>query len=329
MMERQLSHMVHLIDDLLDVSRIKRGTLELKLSDVSIQSVVDTAIEASKPMIDAGAHTLSISLPKEALVIHGDPTRLSQIVSNLLTNAAKYTLNGGHIAISAQRESNEVVIKVADTGLGIPGDMLDSIFEMFGQVNKHLTRAQGGLGIGLALVRQFVSLHGGTVHAESPGIGKGSVFVVRLPLLPPEETFEESNSLPPPEQAPTMHTRSILIVDDNADGAESLALYLEMLGHKVSTAHTGTDALIAVEKQHPRVIFLDIGLPDISGYEVAQRIRKMPHGNDLYIAAVTGWGTEEDQRKSVDAGCNEHLTKPIDMANVERIVADCNGPGSH
>ena len=321
MMERQLSHMVHLIDDLLDVSRITRGALELKMEDVSLQSVIDTAVEGSRPAIDAGKHTIAISLPESPIMLHGDPTRLAQIVSNILINAAKYTPHEGTISINATRENNEVVIKVVDNGVGIPTDKLDAIFEMFGQVNQAVGRAQGGLGIGLALVKNLVSLHGGTVHAESAGTNKGSTFVIRLPLpgdTSTTGTIGASNRMQQPENKPS---EEILVVDDNVDGAESLALYLSMTGHSVSIANTGAEALQVVREKAPRIIFLDIGLPDMSGYDVAKNIRSMPHGAEPFIAAVTGWGTEEDKRKALDAGCSAHLTKPIDMAEVDRIVA--------
>jgi CheY-like chemotaxis protein/two-component sensor histidine kinase len=313
--------MVHLIDDLLDVSRITRGALELKMEDVSLQSVIDAAVEGSRPAIDAGKHTIAISLPESPLMLHGDPIRLAQIVSNILINAAKYTPHGGRISLTATRENNEVIIKVIDTGIGIPADKLDAIFEMFGQVNQAIGRAQGGLGIGLALVKNLVSLHGGTVHAESAGANKGSTFIIRLPLATDTSTTGTSgasNRMQQPESPPS---EDILVVDDNVDGAESLALYLSMTGHSVSIASTAAEALEAVRTKIPRVIFLDIGLPDMSGYEVAKNIRSMPHGAEPFIAAVTGWGTEEDKRKALDAGCSAHLTKPIDMAEVDRIVA--------
>jgi PAS domain S-box-containing protein len=320
MMERQLSHMVHLIDDLLDVSRITRGTLELKMQDILLQGIIDTAVEGSRPAIDAGKHSLSITLPDQPLVLHGDPTRLAQIVSNILINAAKYTPSGGKISISAIRENNEVVITVSDTGVGIPTDKLDAIFEMFGQVNQSIGRAQGGLGIGLALVKNLVSLHGGTVHAESAGANRGSTFVIRLPLATDTSATGTSGAPVRMQQPESTPSEEILVVDDNIDGAESLALYLHMTGHSVSIANTGAEALEAVRTKIPRVIFLDIGLPDMSGYEVAKNIRGMPHGTEPFIAAVTGWGSEEDKRKSRDAGCSAHLTKPIDMAEVDRIV---------
>jgi PAS domain S-box-containing protein len=321
MMERQLSHLVLLIDDLLDVSRITRGVLEMRHEKVLLQDAFNSAIESSCPVIDAAGHHLSVSIPEEPLVISGDPTRLSQILNNLLVNAARYTPPGGHIALSATRAGDEVVIQVKDDALGIPADMLEAVFDMFGQVNRSLSRAQGGLGIGLALVRNLVGLHGGTVHAESPGVGKGSTFVIRLPLAQatPTTTTDMSQETQPPKH--DIESANILVVDDNPDGAESLALYLEMLGHKVAVAHDGATALASVTKKLPRKIFLDIGLPDISGYEVAQKIRQMPHGSEPYIVAVTGWGTEEDKRKSIEAGCNEHLTKPIDLADAERIIA--------
>lgn len=321
MMERQLSHMIHLIDDLLDVSRINRGVLELRPEDVPLQNTLNAALEMSRPAIEAGRHHLTVLIPQDSLFIRGDPDRLAQIVTNLLVNAAKYSPEGSHITLSAERQGADVLIKVKDDGLGIPSDMLEAVFDMFGQVNQNLARSQGGLGIGLALVRRLVTLHGGTVHAESPGVGKGSTFVVRLPLLHSVTAATTDMSHNTQSTKQNAEAAEILVVDDNPDGAESLALYLGMLGHKVSVVHDGAAAIAAVTKQIPRKIFLDIGLPDMSGYDVAHQIRQMPHGSEPYIVAVTGWGTDEDKRKAVEAGCNEHLTKPIDLADAERIVA--------
>lgn len=319
MMERQLSHMVRLIDDLLDMSRITRGLMDLRKEHTSLRNIIENAVEASRPAINAGEHTLSILLPDQDQVVYGDPTRLSQVISNLLINAAKYTPNQGHISLEEHTEDGSLVIQVRDDGLGIPSNMLDNVFEMFGQINRSLHRAQGGLGIGLALVRKLVELHGGEIRAESAGLGKGSTFTVRLPIIAdnaPQTTAHEDKK----ERQIKGPMKEILVVDDNVDGAASLAMYLEMLGHKVTIAHSGPEAMEAVNKAMPQVIFLDIGLPGMSGYEVAKAIREMPHGKEPLVAAVTGWGTEEDKRKSAEAGCNLHLTKPIDLAETEGLL---------
>jgi len=319
MMSRQLSHMVRLIDDLLDVSRITRGKLELRIEDITLQNVVDLAVESSKPAIDTARHTLSVELPLEDIQLHGDLTRLSQVLSNLLLNAAKYTPEGGFIKLSASMEGGFVVVQVSDNGIGIPQEMLRAVFEMFGQVNQTLDRAQGGLGIGLALVKNIVELHKGEIRAESLGSGKGSTFTVKLPaqVLKRIVVAEDPKAAAIEEEVPM---KKILVVDDNVDGAMSLKLYLELLGHEVGVAHTGHEAISHVMKEMPALIFLDIGLPGMSGYEVAHKIRELPHGKQPIIAAVTGWGTEEDKRKSLEAGCNVHLTKPIDLSEAEKLL---------
>lgn len=319
MMDRQLTHMVRLIDDLLDVSRITRGQLELRRENVALRSVIDHAVEASMPSITSGGHSLTTTIPPEEIIINGDPTRLAQVISNLLVNAAKYTPANGSINLRAQVEAGTIAISVSDNGLGIPAEMLERVFEMFGQVNQTLDRAQGGLGIGLALVKKLVEMHGGEVRAESAGIGKGSTFTIRLPIVLPMIREPKTTQKADPMMTKN-HMKEILVVDDNVDGAASLAMYLEMLGHKVAIAHDGREALAATQGAMPQIVFLDIGLPGMSGYEVARSIRAMPHGDEPLLVAVTGWGTEEDKRKSSEAGFNIHLTKPIDLAEAEKIL---------
>jgi PAS domain S-box-containing protein len=319
MMDRQLIHMVHLVDDLLDVSRITRGKLELRRAELSLRSIVQVAVESSMPAIEAAHHRLAMRIPSEEVVIYGDATRLSQVVSNLLLNAAKYTPDHGLIELEAHVRGRQVVLKVIDNGLGIPKEMLGNVFEMFGQVNQTLERAQGGLGIGLALVRNIIDLHGGRVYAESAGVGKGSSFTVELPIREVRAgTAQQETAAPAAMKEDVM--KKVLIVDDNVDGAMSLKLYLEMLGYPVAVTHTGPDAVAYAAKEMPGIIFLDIGLPGMSGYEVAHKIREMPAGKQPVIAAVTGWGTDEDKRKSAEAGCNVHLTKPIDLSEAERLL---------
>jgi PAS domain S-box-containing protein len=319
-MERQLSHMVRLIDDLLDVSRITLGRLQLKKENVELRTVVEIALEASRPAIEAGHHSLDISLPEHEVRMNVDPTRLSQTISNLLNNAAKYTPDHGHIELHARLTNSGIEIAVRDNGLGIPVEMRDQVFQLFGQINRTLDRAQGGLGIGLALVRNLVELHGGTVSFESEGPGKGSTFTICLP-----SSLITSTSLPMPSasaQASEGPGKKVLIVDDNVDAAQSLSMLAELLGHSTQMAYTGPEALEKVPSFRPDIIFLDIGLPGMSGFEVAQTIKRShPHPPPLIIA-LTGWGTEETKQKARESGFDEHLTKPVEIATVERILSE-------
>ncbi len=323
MMDRQLSHMVRLIDDLLDASRITNDKLTLRRERVSLRSVVETAVEASRPIIDAAGHVVRLALPEEPLWLDADPTRLAQVVSNLLTNAAKYTPQGGRIELAAASEGREVILRVTDTGLGIPPAMLTEVFEMFAQVNRTLERSQGGLGIGLALVKRLVELHGGTIIADSSGLGRGTTFTVRLPAVSDCGTGVDprANSEPSTTHSPASRRR-VLVVDDNVDGARSLAKILQIFGHEAKTAHTGPEALDAVGRFEPDVVLLDIGLPGMSGYEVARRLREEPSHSSAVLVALTGWGSEENKRQSREAGFDYHLTKPVEISAVERILTE-------
>ena len=322
MMDRQLSHMVRLIDDLLDVSRITSDKLTLRKEWVLLQAIAETAVEASRPFIEASGHALKLALPDEPVWLAADPTRLAQVVSNLLTNAAKYTPEGGCIELAAVREGGEVIVRVTDTGLGIPPEMLAEVFEMFTQVNRTLDRSQGGLGIGLALVKRLVELHGGTITAESPGLGEGSTFTVRLPLVEAYAGGTEPRTTPEatPAQSP-VSGRRVLVVDDNVDGAESLARVLQICGHETRTAHSGPEALDAARPFKPEVVFLDIGLPGMNGYEVAKRLRGEPSLSGAVLVALTGWGSEDNKRQSREAGFDFHLTKPVEVTAIESILA--------
>lgn len=319
-MERQLSHMVRLIDDLLDVSRITLGRLQLKKENVELRTVIETAIEASKPAIEAGHHSLEVSVPEEKIWMYADPTRLSQTISNLLNNAAKYTPDHGRIELRARLTNTGLEVAVRDNGLGIPPEMKDQVFQLFGQINRTLDRAQGGLGIGLALVRNLVELHGGTITADSEGQGKGSTFTIALP-----SSLITSTSLPAqsasehPAQGPSQR---VLIVDDNADAAHSLSMLAELLGHSTDVAFTGPEALTKLSSFKPDIIFLDIGLPGMSGFEVAQAIKRSHPHPPPFVVALTGWGTEETKQKARESGFDEHLTKPVEIATVERILAE-------
>ncbi len=318
MMERQLLQMVRLIDDLLDVARITQGKLELKRAIINLQETVEAGIEGAMPLVDSAGHRLVVEMPEEAIQLSGDATRLAQVVSNLLSNAAKYTPQGGTIALRVFRTNGTATISVSDSGLGIPRDMLESIFDMFGQVNQTLDRSQGGLGIGLAIVRKIVEMHGGDVRAESAGIGKGSAFTVHIPVTKGSVMTDEKKSAP--RSASEAEPRMILVVDDNVDGAESMALFINMAGHKAEVAHDGPQALAALEHGMPDIIFLDIGLPSMTGYEVAKKIRSLPGGEHVRLVALTGWGTEADKLKAQEAGFTEHLTKPVDLAHIEQIL---------
>jgi PAS domain S-box-containing protein len=319
--ERQVRHMVRLIDDLLDLSRITRGKIQLRKQPIELAQVIQSAVESSRPAIDAAGHQLTLALPDVPIVIEADPTRLAQVLLNLLNNAAKYTESGGRIWISAKAEGDQLAICVRDSGIGIPREMLPNIFEMFAQIDRSLERSQGGLGIGLSLVRGLVRLHGGTVTARSEGPGRGSEFVVRLPLTPvvPEPVVASV----PEHVQPTAHGKPqrILVVDDNVDGARSLEKVLKMLGHQVVVTHDGYAALDQARRFKPDIVILDIGLPGMNGYEVARHMRKLPDLRNVLLVALTGWGKEDDRKKSMEAGFNAHLVKPVEPVDLEALLA--------
>jgi CheY-like chemotaxis protein/two-component sensor histidine kinase len=319
MMERQLFHMVRLVDDLLDVSRITTSRLTLKKDKHSARSIIEAAVEASRPLIDAANHTLTVTSVIPDIEIYCDATRVAQTISNILTNAAKYTPDGGRINLLAGYNESTLQISISDNGLGIPPDMLEHIFDLFGQVNRTLHRSQGGLGIGLALVKTLLNLHGGSISVVSPGINQGSTFTITLP----RGTQSQAQSLRQHGSQATgegMTQKRVLIVDDNVDGAESLAIFAELIGHKSEIAHSGPEALERIPSYRPDVILLDIGLPGMSGFEVAQMIRATPQGLQTKLVALTGWGSEETKRQAHEAGFNEHLTKPVELTDIERIL---------
>jgi PAS domain S-box-containing protein len=320
MMERQLRHLVRLVDDLLDVSRISRGLVELELARVSVQTVLDHAVEISRPLIDAWGQTLTVQAPGAPVWVDGDLTRLAQVVGNLLNNAAKYSHSSGRIRLSAVVEGGDAVIRVADDGIGLAADMLPRVFGLFAQVNRTLHRAQGGLGIGLSLARKLVELHGGVIMAESPGLGGGSTFTVRLPLAP-VAAAAGAGSARDLVGSTVLQGRRILVVDDYADGAETLAMLLELAGHEVALAGSGPAALTAARVFRPEVVFLDIGMPGMDGYEVARRLRADPATADAVLVALTGWGSEDDKRKSSNAGFDLHLVKPAAPDVVADVLA--------
>jgi two-component system CheB/CheR fusion protein len=322
MMERQLAHMVRLVDDLLDVSRIARGIVELKRETVELATIVETALESSRPLIDAAEHHLSVSLPPQAVWLEADLTRLAQVFNNLLTNAAKFTPRGGRIVLETRIEGEDVLVRVTDTGMGISEQMLSRVFDMFTQAHRSIDRAQGGLGIGLGLARRLVEMHRGSITVESPGMGAGSTFTVRLPVLAvPQLSVHTEPSM---DRLPEPNTPSgglrILVVDDNTDGAESLARLFELMGHRPSLAHTGPHALEAARTSRPQVIFLDIGLPGMSGYEVARKLREEEDGEGPVLVALTGWGSERDRKAAKEAGFDHHLVKPVDPSALEAVL---------
>ncbi|QEL17805.1 hybrid sensor histidine kinase/response regulator [Limnoglobus roseus] len=315
---RQVTVMVRLIDDLLDVSRISHNQLDMRKERVELAAVLESAVESSRPLILQCGHELTVSLPPQPLNLDADPVRLAQVFLNLLNNAAKYTKRGGHIRLTAEREGSDAVISVRDDGIGIPADMLGRIFEMFTQVDRSSEQSHGGLGIGLTLVRRLVDMHDGSIEARSPGPGGGSEFVVRLPLIPPP------HETPPKSDGPKAKALSgcrILVVDDNKDSADSLGDLLGIMGNDIRTAHDGLEAVEVAEAFRPELVLLDIGLPKLNGYEVARRIRQQPWGRDMMLIALTGWGQDEDRRRSQEAGFNLHVVKPVELAALEKLLA--------
>jgi signal transduction histidine kinase/ActR/RegA family two-component response regulator len=306
MMERQLRHLVRMVDDLLDISRITLGKVELKKERVDFRGVLGSALETTRPLIEAANHELAVKLPADALPLDADPTRLAQIFANLLNNAAKYTRPGGRIQLAAEIDGATLVVRVSDTGIGIPEDMLTRVFDIFMQAGPSVDHSQGGLGIGLTLVRRLLEMHGGTVRAESGGPDKGATFVVTLPLAAQAELPAAVVNSAAPASA-----RRILIVDDNADAADSLAMLLDLEGHSTRVENDGESALIAAAEFKPDTVFLDIGMPGMNGYETARRLREA-HGDSMRIIALTGWGAEEDRRLAHEAGFDRHLVKPVD-----------------
>jgi CheY-like chemotaxis protein len=297
----------------------------LRQSDVELASVIHQAVEVARPLLDSANHDLRLALPAEPIYLNADPARLAQVFGNLLSNSCRYTKPGGTIWVEAKREDSEVVVTVKDTGAGIPQDKLASIFDMFTQVDRSPERSQGGLGIGLTLVKRLVEMHGGSVEAKSAGEGQGSEFVVRLPVLSKPKDLATSAAIVAPQSAPG---RKILIVDDNRDSADSLAMLLEITGNQTFLAHDGDEAIAAVEKHRPEVVLLDIGLPKLSGHEVCRRVRAQPWGKDIVVLALTGWGQEEDRRKSQEAGFNGHLVKPVNYDELLELLSSLTNGGS-
>jgi len=319
MMDRQLSHMVRLIDDLLDISRIGTHKMELRRSRVLLADVISSAVETARPGLEAAGQEMTVSMPPEPVYLDADLTRMAQVLGNLLNNSAKYTERGGNIWLTAEREGDHVRVSVRDTGIGIPTSALQTIFDLFSQVDRPIERSAGGLGIGLALVKGLVEMHGGTVEATSPGQGQGSTFTVRLPVLK-ERTEPLAAPLVESPADSSGSQRRILVVDDNCDSAASMAMMLELLGNEVRTAHNGLEAVDLAEEFRPQVVLMDIGMPQLNGYEATRRIRDQPWGRDMTIIALTGWGQETDRALSKEAGCDGHLVKPVNLPDLEKLL---------
>ncbi len=317
-MARQFGQMVRLVDDLLDVSRITRDKLELRVERVELASVIHQAVETCRSMAKGLGHELRVVLPERAIWVNADAVRLGQVFSNLLNNACKFTERGGTIVISAKRQGDEVAVSVKDTGIGILPDKLESIFEMFEQADKTLERTSSGLGIGLTLVKRLVELHGGRILASSGGPGRGSEFIVLLPLA----ADDANTAVAKPKLGPSLAARPqrILVVDDNRDSAISMAKLLKLKGHEVETAYNGVEAVEKAEALRPGVMLLDLGMPGMNGYEVCQTIRQKPWGNAIRIVALTGWGQEQDRRNTREAGFDGHLVKPVDPTVLDDVL---------
>lgn len=319
-MARQLGQMLRLVEDLLDLNRITHNRLELRRRRVDLASVVHQAVEASRPLADSLGHELRVELPAEPVWLSADPARLAQVFGNLLNNACKYTDAGGAIALAAERNGGEVVVAVRDTGIGISAEHLDKIFDMFTQGDAAPEKSRDGLGIGLTLVKRLVRMHDGTIEARSAGRGHGSEFVVRLPVLEERAAPPEPAATPGVDADAALRGRRVLIVDDNADSAISLAMLLQLEGNETYTAHDGIEALEAVDAYRPDVALLDIGLPKLNGHDVARRIRERPWGKDMALIALTGWGQDDDRRKSREAGFDAHLVKPVDGGALAKLL---------
>ena len=318
--ERQVHHMVRLIDDLLDVSRITRGKIELRYDEVDVADIVRNAVETSRPLIQTAGHNLSVHLPETPLKLRGDSVRLAQVVANLLNNAAKYTPDGGQIDVHVECRDGMVTLRVRDNGIGIPLEMRNDVFDMFTQVNQHVQHSRGGLGIGLTLVKRMVEMHQGQIEVHSEGEGLGSEFTVSLPLAMAEKTAAAAASTESPT-AEAAASRRVLVIDDNADAANGLAMLLRTEGHEVRVCLDGASGLEYAEQWKPHVVFLDLGMPEMDGYETARHITSLPDGKEVTLVAVTGWGQEEDRRRTQDAGFDYHLVKPVDITALHTIFS--------
>ena len=322
MMERQLSHMIRLIDDLLDLNRISQGKIELRKERAQLAAIVQEAVETSRPALEQARHKLSMRISPDPIYVDADATRMAQVFSNLLNNAAKFTRPAGNIGVAVEYDNGQAVVSVRDDGVGIPSHMLSKVFDLFTQVDRSLERSQGGLGIGLTIVKRLVEMHGGTIEAKSHGQGMGSEFIVRLPLALSLVTCDEHNVDADNDRSNRLPRRRILIVDDNRDSATSLAQVLKIMGNDARTAHDGLEAVELATAFRPDVVLLDIGMPRLNGYDACRRIREQPWGHSTLLVAMTGWGQEEDRRRSREAGFDFHLVKPVDAVAIERLLQE-------
>ncbi len=317
--DRQMQQMTRLIDDLLDMSRITRNQLELRRERVTLAEVVQGAIETSRPLIESHGHRLTVTLPAEPVYLEADLTRLAQVLLNLLNNAAKYTENGGLIELEARRGDGDVAVVVRDTGIGIPREQLPRIFDMFTRLDRSLEKSQGGLGIGLTLVKRLVDMHGGTITADSEGPGLGSEFTLRLPVARPPAAASPS---PSKRLVRAPQPFRILVADDNTDAADTLGMLLESMGHSARVAYDGLEAIEAAQDFQPEVAFIDVGMPRLNGLDACRRLRA-DHGSDaMVLIALTGWGQDEDRRRTREAGFDHHMVKPVDPTQLIRILAE-------
>jgi PAS domain S-box-containing protein len=325
MLERQVGQMARLVDDLLDMSRITRGKIELRKEHIELAPIISQAVEAVRPLYGSMKHELTVTLPPQAVHLEADATRLAQVVGNLLNNAGKFTDKGGHVWLTVEQAGEQAIVRVRDNGIGIAAEQVPRLFEMFAQVDTSLERSRDGLGIGLTLVKALVEMHGGAVEVHSDGLGRGSEFTVRLPMI--VETSRPVSRATFSEPIPAV-SRRILIVDDNEDGAEFLAVLLQLSGHETRKAHDGLEAIEAAERFQPDAVLLDIGLPRLNGYEVCRRIREKTWGKDLVLVALTGWGQEEDLRRSKEAGFDAHMVKPVDHDALMKLLDSLPTRGS-
>jgi PAS domain S-box-containing protein len=318
---RQLKQLIRLVDDLMDLNRVTLNRLDLRASQVELSAVLHQALEASRPLVDSAGHQLQVSLPAKAVYLRADGARLAQVFGNLINNSCKYTPAGGAIRVSAELDRSEVAVTIEDTGIGIPPGKLQDIFEMFNQVEQSSVRSQGGLGIGLTLAKRLVELHSGSIEARSDGEGQGSQFIVRLPVIEPAQSLEPGAPVP----GTTCVHRRVLVVDDNVDAGESLATLVSMWGNEILLATDGRDAIEIAERHRPEVVILDLGLPGLNGYEVCAEIRSRDWGKNLKVFALSGWGQEEDRRRSEEAGFDGHLVKPVDSDTLRELLTSETG----
>jgi signal transduction histidine kinase/ActR/RegA family two-component response regulator len=324
MMDRQVSHMVRMVDDLMELSRITRGKIDLRMELIEVAPVVLAAVEASRPLIDAAGHTFTVSVPDQPIVVRGDAVRLTQVFANLINNALKYTERGGTITLTLRREGRHAIISVKDTGIGISPSALPRVFDMFVQLDGDHDRVKAGLGIGLTLVRSLVEMHNGRVEARSAGIGEGSEFIVRLPASANTPAVQ-ANGIP---DVKFRAQKRVLVVDDNEDAADSLGALLSVMGADVRVAHDGITALAIFEEFKPVAVFLDLGMPDMDGYEVARRIRSLPHAGETELIALTGWSQERDRIRTREAGFSRHLAKPADFETLMGVLLSLETSGA-